>query len=44
MRRGADTEGTEGTKISEKHGTDQRDSLTERIIGLSIKVHRAAGA
>jgi GxxExxY protein len=40
---GFDTEGAEGTKIAEKHYTEQRDRLTERIIGLGIKVHCRLG-
>ena len=39
---GFDTEGAEGTKIAEKHYTEQSGRLTERIIGLG-KVHRRVG-
>jgi GxxExxY protein len=42
-RVGFDTENAEGTKIAEKFHTEQRDSRTERIIGLGIKVHRCLG-
>ena len=40
---GFDTESREDTKIAEKQYTGQRDGLTERIIGLGIKVHRRLG-
>ena len=40
---GFDTEGSGGTEIAEKHDTGRRDGLTERIIGLGIKVHRRLG-